>query len=65
MRRALHCVGVMFASLVIMIVALSSAAAMLNSLFDRPPEVRADLTVPPSYIVCQQDAGGNCWVKAH
>jgi hypothetical protein len=48
-----------------MVVALSSAAAMLNGLFDRPPEYRADLTVPPSYIICQQDAGGNCWVRGH
>lgn len=65
MKRALHCVGVMFASLAIMIVALTSAAAMLNALLDRPAEVRADLTVPPSYIICQQDTGGNCWVRGH
>ncbi len=65
MRQALHAVGVTILGLAIMVVALSSAAAMLNGLFDRPPEYRADLTVPPSYIICQQDAGGNCWVRGH
>ena len=63
--RALHAVGVAMIGLVILVVALSSAAATILSLFDRPPEYRADLTIPPSYIICQQDAGGNCWVRGH
>lgn len=63
--HALHAVGVTLIGLVILVVALPSAAARFNALFDRPPEVRADLTIPPSYIICQQDAGGNCWVRGH
>jgi len=63
--RALHAIGVTLIGLVILVVALSSAAARFNALFDRPPEYRADLTIPPSYIICQQDAGGNCWVRGH
>jgi len=50
---------------VIMVVALSSAAVLIHSLSDQTPEYRADLTVPPSYIICQQDSGGHCWVKGH
>lgn len=50
---------------VIMVVALSSAALLIHALTDRQPEYRADLTAPPSYIICQQDAAGHCWVKGH
>lgn len=65
MKATLKFVEAFIICLVIGVVVLLGAATLIHSLFDPKPEMRADLTTPPSYIICQQDAVGNCWVKGH
>lgn len=65
MKLVVELFEALLGALVVGVVVLCGTATLIHTLFDRPPEYRADLTVPPHYITCQQDAGGHCWVKAH
>lgn len=65
MKLVAELIEALVGALIVGVVVLTGAAMLIHTLFERPPEYRADLTVPPHYIICQQDAGGNCWVKAH
>jgi hypothetical protein len=46
-------------------VAVFILTATLTRTVSGQPEYRADLSLPPSYLICQQDAGGNCWIRAY
>ena len=65
MKATLQFVEAFIICLVIGVVVLLGAATLIHAVFDQKTEVRPDLTTPPSYIICQQDAVGNCWVKGH
>lgn len=62
MKLALELIEGFVFVLIIGVVLLSGAALMAHTFVDSP-EYRPDLTVPPSRIICEQDAGGNCWIK--
>lgn len=64
MKLAVELLEALIGALIVGVVVLTGTAMLIHTLFDRP-EYRPDLTVPPHYITCHQDAGGNCWVKAH
>ena len=65
MKATLQFVEAFIICLVIGVVVLLGAATLIHAVFDRKTEVRPDLTTPPAYIICQQDAVGNCRVKGH